>query len=291
MYNKRQFFSLNTMCEVVDEIIGAFEFNDNKYKEAVRVYLSLWVDRVASYCTSFGRWIPKNEQLASVFGKQAVPMVFDYPEVCILSTTTSGALNQLSLILGYINHESSNPFWSICNNSASGDKMQFNKKELDVVVTDPPYYDAIAYADLSDLFYMWLKKNLSDSLPLVFARPQTPKSDECTMLKHYHNGDKEKAKQHFEQKLLQIFDSIEFQTRDMVSVMFAHQSTEAWSTICKSILGSRLNITSSWAIYSERDSRMIANGTAALESSVTIGCVPTKAEGVGDFKAIIKKLT
>src|SRR5690606_12587858 len=107
------------------------------------------------------------------------------------------------------------------------DKEQFEPKSLTAVITDPPYYDAIAYADLSDFFYVWLKRTLADIYPLNFATPQTPKTEECTMLKHRHHGKKEKAKQHFEDKLTEIFDAIEHQTSDIVSIMFAHQSTEA----------------------------------------------------------------
>ncbi len=125
---------------------------------------------------------------------------------------------------------------------------------------------------------------------MSFATPQTPKTDECTMLKHHHNGNIEKAKKHFESKLLQIFDAIEHQTSDIVSIMFAHQSTEAWTTLCNSILGAKMNITGSWAIDSERDTRMIANAGAALQSSVTVSCRPTQRKGFVSYKEVRKNV-
>ena len=75
-------------------------------------------------------------------------------------------------------------------NASSGEKEQFKQKELTAVVTDPPYYDAIAYADLSDFFYVWYKRTLGDIYPLNFATPQTPKTEECTALKHHHENEK-----------------------------------------------------------------------------------------------------
>src|SRR5690606_3320034 len=105
-----------------------------------------------------------------------------------------------------------------------------------------------------------------------------------------HEGSIENAKRHFENKLLQIFDAIEHQTSDMVSIMFAHQSTEAWTTLCNSILGARLNITGSWAIDTERSSRSLALAKSALASSVTVSCVPSQREGFGGYKEVKKAI-
>jgi putative DNA methylase len=286
LYSKRQLLALQTLINKLHIVSNELAANENDYYRAVVTYLGIWIDRIAAYLTSFGRWIPQNEQLTSIFGRQAIAMVFDYPEVSIFAPSTSGPLNQLEWITMYINSESSNPFISICNNATSGEKEQFNEKSITAVITDPPYYDAIAYADLSDFFYVWLKRTISGLYPINFATPQTPKTDECTMLKHHHNGDAAIAKQHFENKLLQIFDSIEHQTSDIVSIMFAHQSTEAWTTLCNSILGARMNITGSWAIDSERDTRMIANAGSALQSSVTVSCIPSIKSGIGEYKKV-----
>jgi adenine-specific DNA methylase len=159
-------------------------------------------------------------------------------------------------------------------------------KSLSGVITDPPYYDAIAYGDISDFFYVWLKRTLGDVYPANFAYPQTPKTEECTALKHHHDGSEEKARNHFETKLLHIFETIEKQTNGIVSIMFAHQSTQAWTTLCNSVLNANMNITGSWAIDTEMGARMIAMNKAALASSVTVSCRPAKKSGTGDFKEI-----
>lgn len=289
LYSKRQLLGLHTLIYSLTKIDESINFTE-EYKKALVTYLGIWIDRTAAYLTSFGRWIPQNEQLTSIFGRQAIAMVFDYPEVSIFSPSTSGPLNQLEWIKMYIEAECNFPFTTICNNATSGEKEQFARKSITAVVTDPPYYDAIAYADLSDFFYVWLKRSIGKYYPLNFATPQTPKTDECTMLKHHHNGDATKAKAHFENKLLQIFDAIEHQTSEIVSIMFAHQSTEAWTTLCNSILGANMNITGSWAIDSERDTRMIANAGAALQSSVTVSCKPSQRKGYGEYKEVKKSV-
>ncbi len=163
--------------------------------------------------------------------------------------------------------------------------MWVNAKSITASVTDPPYYDAIAYADISDFFYVWLKRTLSDVYPLNFSTPQTPKSEECTALKHHHENDYEKAKKHFEGTLLSIFKAIEHQTTDIVSIMFAHQSTEAWTTLCNSILGAKMNITGSWANDTEMTGALKSD-KAFLSSSVTVSCRPIKREGYASFRDV-----
>ncbi|MBK8920118.1 MAG: hypothetical protein IPM81_01180 [Saprospirales bacterium] len=216
-------------------------------------------------------------------------MVFDYPEVNPFSDSTGGHSNQIEWLIRYIESESSFPFAAGLQNASSGDKEQFSAKSLTAVVTDPPYYDAIAYADLSDFFYVWLKRTVFDLFPLTFSTPQTPKSDECTALKHHHNGKIDTAKKHFEDKLLQIFEAIENQTSDIVSIMFAHQSTEAWTTLCNSILGAGMNITGSWANDTEMTGALKTD-KAFLSSSVTVSCRPAQRQGIGDYKAVKKAI-
>lgn len=217
-------------------------------------------------------------------------MVFDFAETNIFSSSSGSMKNMIEWVCRYVESESSVAFYSYISNSSSGDKLQFEKKSITAVVTDPPYYDAISYADLSDFFYVWLKCTIGDIYPLTFATPQTPKTEECTAIKHRHNGVEKEAKQHFENKLTQIFDAIEGQTSDIVSIMFAHQSTEAWTTLCNSILGARMNITGSWPMDTEMANRSIGLAGAALESSVTVSCRPSERNGYESFKRVKKAI-
>ncbi|NUQ24576.1 MAG: DUF1156 domain-containing protein [Saprospiraceae bacterium] len=290
MFTPRQLLALHTLVEKLGELKAELRSADTDYGKAVATYLGILVDRVGATSTSFGRWHNGGEKLEHPFARQAIPMIFDFPEGNIFSNSTGSASNQIDWIIRYIESESQSPFISICNNASSGDKAQFLDKYLTAVISDPPYYDAIAYADLSDFFYVWLKRTMSDLYPLNFSTPQTPKTEECTALKHHQNGNVGKAKTHFEDKLLQIFDAIEHQTSDIVSIMFAHQSTEAWTTLCNSILGARMNITGSWAIDTEMANRSIGLAGAALASSVTVSCRPAQRQGIGDYKSVRKAI-
>lgn len=288
MFTNRQLYALQNLILKFNQIKLGFEKND--YNDAISTYLAIFLDRIIQRQTSFGIWDISRENVQAIFGRQSVAMMFDYPESNPFSEFGGGALNQLDWITRYIESESINPFNTILQNASSGEKEQFNSKEITAVITDPPYYDAIAYADLSDFFYVWLKRTIGDIYPLNFATPQTPKSEECTALKHNHDGDKVKAKDHFENKLLQIFDAIEHQTSDIVSIMFAHQSTEAWSTLCNSILGARMNITGSWALDTEYSFTGLKQGKSFLSSSVTVSARPVLQSGTGDYKNVKKDI-
>lgn len=291
MFTPRQLAFLDCLIaqnQLLGQTLG--KSHDPAFANAVRAYLAIWIDRIAVVNTSFGRWHVSGEKLEHPFARQAIPMSFDYPESNPFCNSTGGALNQLEWIVRYIDSEGDNPFASESNHASSGEKTQFPDKWLTAVVTDPPYYDAIAYADLSDFFYVWLKRTLGDVFPLNFSTPQTPKTDECTALKHHHNGKAEVAKQFFEDKLGQIFDAIEHQTSDIVSIMFAHQSTEAWTTLCNSILGARMNITGSWAMDTEMANRSVGLAGAALESSVTVAARPAQRQGIGSYREVKKAI-
>lgn len=287
LYSDRQLYVIQNF---VKNLKGLDIAGDTDYCNIVKTYLAILIDRIAVVTTSFGRWNTARDEIAHMFNRQAIAMMFDFPEPNPFSGMSGSALNQLDCIVRYIDSEGSSPFGASLCNASSGERNQFAKKSINVVVTDPPYYDAIAYADISDLFYLWLKRSIGDIYPLNFSTPQTPKTEECTAIKYHHDGDYEKAKIHFENKLLQIFSAIEEQTTDCVSIMFAHQSTDAWTTLCNSIIGSHMNIQGSWAIDTERAVRSVGLAGDALESSVTVACRPSKREGYGSYRKVKKAI-
>lgn len=284
MFSNRQ---LNMLLTINKQLLNLkATLNQSNYTNILFTYLSIWFDRIAVANTSLGRWDNAREGIQTPFSRQAIAMVFDYPESNPFCNSSGSALNQLEWITRYIESESNSPFAALFANASSGEKGQFAAKTLTAVVTDPPYYDAIAYADISDFFYVWMKRTLGDIYPINFATPQTPKAEECTALKHHHHNSEAEAKKHFENKLTAIFDAIEYQTSEIVSIMFAHQSTEAWTTLCNSILGARMNITGSWPMDTEMANRSLGLAGAALESSVTVSCRPSERNGFESFKRV-----
>lgn len=283
LFSDRQLTVLSTLSNKLSSLFDTDEFDN--YKNVIKTYMAILIDKQTDYYNSFCTWDSSRETDSHVFSRQAISMVFDYPEANLFSYSTGCFNNMIDWVVRYLNSESASPFSCEFRNASSGEKTQFESKELTAVVTDPPYYDAIGYADCSDFFYVWLKHILGDIYPIVFSTPKTPKSDECTALIHYH-GTQEKAKHHFESKLTQIFDAIEEQTSDVVSIMFAHQSTEAWTTLCNSILNARMNITGSWPMDTELANRSVGLQGAALESSVTVSCRPSQRQGFAEYKEV-----
>ena len=287
MFNDRQIIVLNTL---INNLLNINITCEENYAKCIRTFIAIVIDKVTDYYNSFCTWHISGQKIGHLFGRQAIPMVFDYVETNIFSNSSGCFINMLEWVTRFIESESTNSFNAIIKNSSSGELSQFNQKSLTAVITDPPYYDAIAYADISDFFYVWMKRTLGMDYPLVFSTPQTPKAEECTALKHHHHDDEDKAKKHFESKLTHILDAIEKQTSDIVSIMFAHQSTEAWSTLCNAILDARMNITGSWPMDTEMANRSIGLSGAALESSVTVSCRPSERNGYESFKRVKKAI-
>jgi adenine-specific DNA methylase len=287
MFSDRQLLAMQTLAECVPDNLN--NAADGSYEQALVAYLGVFIDRVSATSNCFGRIDVTRESFQTPFARQAIPMIFDYPEINLFSGGSGCAANQLDWILRFCNEES-HPFACNIQNAASGDKEQFDLKSLDAVVTDPPYYDAIAYADLSDFFYVWLKRTVGFAFPMVFITPQTPKSGECTALKHHHDGSADAAESHFEDTLANIFKAIEHQTNGVVSIMFAHQSTKAWTTLCNSVLEANLCMNGSWAVDTEMKSRSLAIAGDALTSSVTVACRPVTRTGIAEFRQIKREI-
>lgn len=283
IYSDRQVLVINQMIKSYQSVVAEQE---SKYGTVLKTMLAIWIDRIILYNTNLGRYDVSRDNIQHPYSKQALPMMFDYPESNPFCYSSGSALNQLDWILKYIDSECTISFCAQFLNASSGDKQQFGNKELTASITDPPYYDAVAYADMFDLFYVWLKQMLGDTYPINFSTPLNPKQEECTAIKHRFDGDESKAKKHFENKLTEIFDAIELQTSDIVSIMFAHQSTDAWTTLCRSILDARMNITGSWAVDTELANRSMGINSAALESSVTVACRPSERKGFADFSDV-----
>jgi len=291
LFNKRQLYILSVISDYINKSYKELkEIHDEEYAKAISVYLTFGLDRLADYYSKFCAWSSSREEIKHVFGRQAIPMIMDYAEVFPFSGKMGSFQNHIEWILRYIESESPNQFSSECINAASGDIYQFDKNSIDASVTDPPYYDAIAYADISDFFYVWMKRTIYNCYPYNFALPTTPKSEECTALKHHHNNSYEEAKEHFENKLTNIFSVINLQLKpdSALVIMFAHQSTEAWTTLCKSVLNSNHNIFSSWAFDSEYTVTGLKSDKSYLTSSVTVSCRPSIGEGIGNYRDVKK---
>jgi putative DNA methylase len=158
---------------------------------------------------------------------------------------------------------------------------------FDAVITDPPYYDNVNYSNLSDFFYVWLKRTVGHLHPDLFATPLTPKSQEMVADAYRFDG-REGAKQHFEAMLLQSFREIRrvLKPDGIAVIVFAHKTTEAWETVLGALTEAGLRTTMAWPIHTEMQARLLAQESAALASSIYIVCRKRQGAATGYWSEV-----
>lgn len=284
LFNCRQKLALITFVEKVrrahEKILT--ERTDEEYAKAVISYLALGVNRLATYLVTLTRWRPDVISFERAFDRQALSMVWDYGEI----SPFSGARGQWDLepMSEVIKHISS-IYISAAIDQSSATSLSYPNNFFDAIITDPPYYDNVPYSDLSDFFYVWLKRTIGDLYPELFATPLTPKSEEIIdSLSLLRGMGKEKAysveeikvkgKEDFEDMLTTAFQEIRrtLKPSGIACIVFAHKSTEAWETIINALLNSGLYLTASWPLHTEMKARLRAKESATLASSIYMVC-------------------
>ncbi len=264
---------------------------DEEYRKVVGVYLGLWLSRIASFTASVCIWATTSEIIKNPFGRQAIPMNWDYPEVNPLSNSSGSASTQISYLLDVVIHES-NINGKYPSHVQFGDAGCLKLNDLNTtVITDPPYFDAIAYANLSDFFYVWLKMAFNKVNMEGLLTPLTPKSDEATALKHHHSGSAEEADKHFKKKLAQAFAVSHRLTapEGVIAIMFAHQTTKAWTALIHAIFDAGLTIDATWPIDTELTTALKRN-MSALSSSITVICRSRTIGSAASFNEVRKEV-
>ncbi len=297
LFNPRQLVCMSAFVIAINQVETELlaQVNDSEYRKCIMLYLGVLLSRISQRMSNIGIWNTGGEKFEHPFGRQSLAMVWDYPEVNPFSDSTGGTDGQLGWIQRVIAHEQVQGTISNSISVRQGDAASINGsvKPVQTIITDPPYFDAIAYADLSDYFYVWLKRVLNNSFPSAFITPQTPKIDEAVAHKHRHHGKKELGKKHFSKKLAESFATAKKHCRQdgTVSIMFAHQSTEAWTALIDAIFSAGLNITATYPIDTERV-LALKKDISALASSITVVCRHREfgnAITFRDVRALIEK--
>lgn len=296
LFSARQLLAMQTFIGQLHEamqVIGR-EVADAGFRSAIVAYLGLWVSRIGQRSSNLGVWHTSRETLEHPFGRQAIPMTWDYPEANPFSEATGGAEGGIDWILRVIEHESGGggefPLPARIFNG-DGANLPLLSSTVNAVATDPPYFDAVAYADLSDFFYIWLKRGIGDVFSEAFATPQTPKSQEAVAHKHRHHGNREQGKHHFQQKLTECLSESKRVCKPdgTIAIMFAHQSTEAWTALIGSIFASGLTVTATYPIDTEMTTALKRN-ISALESSITVICRRRETGAAAAFRDVRREI-
>ena len=251
------------------------------YADAISVYLSLAVSRQTDYSSSICSWHNTGEKMRNVFARQAIPMAWDYAEANPFSTKSGNFLGQVNWVAEAIQNVPSHPQCEARQADAA------TRDYTNVVVsTDPPYYDNIGYSDLSDYFYVWLRRMLKDVLPSTVRTTLTPKAQEL-VANPYRHGGKEGAAEFFVDGFNRVFAHIrETANTDVpMTVYYAYKQQDeksgtstGWYALLDGLIKAGWEITATWPVRSELSNRMIASGTNALASSIVLACRPRPAD-------------
>ncbi|MDW7973121.1 MAG: DUF1156 domain-containing protein [Thermodesulfovibrio sp.] len=286
LFNSRQKLALIGFLEKIKLVnstirgeIKCFDFN-----KAIISYLGLNLNRIAIYQTTFGYWHNTRELVNPGMGRQALAMTWDYVEGNQFGGNADWN-SSLDWIIKFLEHKTSLP--AIFERTsfirqASATALPYPDNYFDAVFTDPPYYDNVNYAELSDFFYVWLKRSVGDLYPELFATPLVPKSQEIVANPIRH-GNYENAKRFFEENLKKSFQEIHrvLKSDGIAVIIYAHKSTAGWETLINSLLDCGLVVTASWPIDTEMKVRLNAKETASLTSSVYLVARKVKRLPIG----------
>ena len=309
LFTNRQLVALTTLSDLVSEarskvledalaagILAGERLEDGgvgaeAYADAVATYLALGVSRTADYNNALCTWHTTRDTVTHLFTRQAIPMTWDYIETNVLSNSSGNFLGQLKIVAKVIQRLPA---------EISGEVRQISAMSRDyadlVVSTDPPYYDNIGYSDLSDFFYVWLRKSLRTIHPSVVGTMLTPKADELVANPYRHDG-----KQGAEKFFIEGFNSVFHRIREddanpdvPMTVYYAYKqqdsgkdgtSSTGWHTLLDGLIQSGWEITATWPMRSELKNRMLSQGTNALASSILLACRPRPAEA----RAVVRR--
>jgi hypothetical protein len=299
LFTDRQLVALNTFADLVSEArervlqdaraagmaddgvpLAAGGRGATAYADAVAVYLAFALDKLADRSSTICSWdsSPKMEALRNTFARQAIPMTWDFAEANPFSNSSA---NWISCIeWGAKSLDAAVPVTNAAISAADATAIEQIRDA--VVSSDPPYYDNVGYADLSDFFYVWLRRTLRDRFPDLFATLQVPKQGELVATPYRHGG-REEAEEFFLEGMSRALHNLATVARDDVpaTIYYAFKQKEieregitstGWATFLEAVIAAGFQIDGTWPIRTELSNRMLASGTNALANSIVLVC-------------------
>jgi putative DNA methylase len=286
LYTSRQLLALGTFLKWTRA--SREQIAETKYQEGwtapVLSYLAISLDRLADRSATLCTWDQGYTKVNHVFHRYALPITWDFCEGNVLSNTTGNYGDAVEWATKYIEHALDG-----CSHTMPPDVIQQSATVLqadslaDVIVTDPPYYDAIPYSDLMDFFYVWLRRSAGDLSPefkSAFSPPLSPKWDhnandgELIDDASRHNGDASKSKAVYEEGMYRSFLSCHGALKEhgRLVIVFAHKKPDAWETLVSAMIRAGFAVDGSWPIQTEMSGGLRNYGRASLASSVWLVC-------------------
>ena len=319
LFTPRQLTALSTFSSLLRELaqqarsdasavglaVDGVRFRDggrgaDAYADAIVTYLAFAIDKCADYGSTISTW-QQTAQMRSTFARQAIPMTWDFAEVNPFSTSTG---SWMAMVVWVAKAIVQMPAVTLGGEVAQRDaRARVRQSGGAVLSTDPPYYDNISYGDLSDFFYVWLRRNLSDVWPDECSTLVTPKAEEM-IANRFRAGSREKAEEHFESGMAEFMAQVaQAQPHGApATVYYAYKATDTkegeiratgWDTFLQAVLDAGLKVNATWPMRTERPGRMLSVGTNALASSIVLACRPRPASAVlatrGEFMAALRR--
>lgn len=307
LYNSRQQLAMLVFCKLIREAKGEIEaeartllenidssdprlknITSQTFATAIQGYMGAVLSNLADFnstlCTlnyTGGRGV------LHTFSRHALSMTWDYMETNVLNPAgaswTACAANNVKALesLSLPSHG------RVTCLRGSATELPRELQEFDAILTDPPYYDNVPYAALSDFFYVWLKRSVGDSFPALFGTPLVPKSKEAVMEPDRHSST-EQARSFFEDSLGSAFSEMHraIKPGGIAVVVYAHKTTEGWETMLNGLVQSGFVVTASWPLHTEKKGRLREMASAALSSSIYMVCRKVEREEVGFWNDI-----
>ena len=302
LFSARQIIALMTMSDLVKEINCEIE-NDAKsagmatkdakqYATAVATFLALNLDRCADLNNSLCTWNSSDEVLRNLFKRQALPMVWDFAEANLLADVVGGWSTCITRTAKCVLTLQGKNIGVVTQSDAANSALDVNGL---LVSTDPPYYNNIGYAALSDFFYVWLRRSIGTLHPEVFSTMLVPKDPELTATPIRFDGDSQKAKEHFESGFRRAFTGLRdrLDPRFPLTVYYAFKQndeeedsvgseendksggvdlTTGWETLLEALISSGFTITATWPVRASQKWRMVAKNANTLASYIVLAC-------------------
>ena len=281
LFTNRQLLALGTFIREIRRLpLGDYP---EDWQEALVAYLSCTLSKLTQYSSAICSWNIGREILRDTFARFALPMVWDYCEVNPLAQTSGGFAAMTDWVARYVDHAlaalDAAPPPDLRQESA----MELNVADIDIVCTDPPYYDAIPYSDLMDFFHVWLRRalhGLSPETDAAFAAPLGPKwnheSNDGELIDDAarFRGDREASKRNYENGMARAFTRFHKALREdgRLVIVFANKSPDAWETLVSALIRAGFVVDGSWPIQTEMQTRQRSLSSAALSSSIWLVC-------------------
>lgn len=281
LFTARQLVALTTLSDLVEEARERVvkDGGSDEYADAVATYLGLGVSRTTDLMNAIVTWSNSRDQARNLFARQAIPMAWDFVEV----SPFAGAAGDVAVALATTSKALLNVAPAGTGRALQADARSQSYANY-LISTDPPYYDNIGYSDLSDFFYVWLRRSLRSIYPDLLGTILVPKAEELVANPYRHGGEAG-AERFFEEGFRQVFASARKSASDAypITVYYAFKQSETddsgeastgWETLLEGMILSGWEITSTWPLRSERGGRMVSVGANALASSIVLSLRP-----------------